>query len=416
MGFLSNIVGFRDRTRHQTFVAIGLGALVIYLGCLGPLARFLGPKLAALTYWTEAYYELLHGEGGQFLFKYHGLHEKYGPIIRINPRELHIQDASFYETFYAPSKPTSKLKDLADRLNMPASAFSTPDPHMYRIRHDTIVEYCFEGRYDFIQEPNFKAPFVATFVDLVEPTHWVMQFPWMLKSMQMLLDTVMCWLNPRMKNVIKFISCKEALNNAQEKGPKGQRPDTIFTSIIQSDFPRSEVTAERLQHEAISIVGAGIETTMYTLALSVFHITNNPWVSQRLREELLAAIREDDPLVYGDSIIPKGTVVSMDIYGVSHDETIFPESHTYNLARWPGTTRTPDGRQLTRCMVLFMRGPRSCVGMQLAYAELYIGLATLFRRFEFELFETDQSDVDLMREYLVPKAKASSKGVRVFVK
>lgn len=82
----------------------------------------------------------------------------------------------------------------------------------------------------------------------------------------------------------------EAIDNAGGK----EQPDTIFTSIIQSDIARSEVTHDRLQHEAISVVGAGIETTMRTLTISVYHITNNPTVHQRLREELLQAIPDPE--------------------------------------------------------------------------------------------------------------------------
>ena len=83
---------------------------------------------------------------------------------------------------------------------------------------------------------------------------------------------------------------KEALDGAAKK----EQPDTIFTSIIQSDIPRSEITVDRLQHEAISVVGAGIETTMRTLTISVFHIVDNPAVHKRLREELNAAIPKPD--------------------------------------------------------------------------------------------------------------------------
>ena len=67
-------------------------------------------------------------------------------------------------------------------------------------------------------------------------------------------------------------------------------------------------------------------------------------------------------------------------------------------------------------MVAFGRGTRSCVGMQLAYAELYIGLSTLFRRFNFELFETDRTAVDLHVDTFVPRPKPGTKGVRVLVK
>lgn len=66
-------------------------------------------------------------------------------------------------------------------------------------------------------------------------------------------------------------------------------------------------------------------------------------------------------------------------------------------------------------MVSFGRGTRSCVGMQLAYAELFIGIATLFRRFNLVLFETDRSAVDFYMDRFVPKAKPGTHGVRVFV-
>lgn len=49
-------------------------------------------------------------------------------------------------------------------------------------------------------------------------------------------------------------------------------------------------------------------------------------------------------------------------------------------------------------------------------AELHIAIATVFTRFDFELFETDNSDVEMEHAYLVPYPKWDSKGVRVTVK
>ena len=67
------------------YSTIGLAGTVVYLVSLAiyrlyfsPLSKFPGPKLAALTQWYEAYYELFHGDGGQFIWHYAKLHEKYG--------------------------------------------------------------------------------------------------------------------------------------------------------------------------------------------------------------------------------------------------------------------------------------------------------------------------------------------------
>lgn len=61
-------------------------SLAIYRLYLSPLAKVPGPTLAALTQWTETYYEILHGHGGQFLFQYRKWHEQYGSEISFRSR------------------------------------------------------------------------------------------------------------------------------------------------------------------------------------------------------------------------------------------------------------------------------------------------------------------------------------------
>jgi hypothetical protein len=51
----------------------------------------------------------------------------------------------------------------------------------------------------------------------------------------------------------------------------------------------------------------------------------------------------------------------------------------------------------------------------LALAELYIAIARIFGQYDFELYQTDVSDVEMEHAYLVPYPKWESKGVRVKV-
>jgi hypothetical protein len=50
---------------------------VVYRLWFHPLAKFPGPKLAALTTWYEGYYDYVRYHG-RFTFQLASLHEKYG--------------------------------------------------------------------------------------------------------------------------------------------------------------------------------------------------------------------------------------------------------------------------------------------------------------------------------------------------
>lgn len=74
-----------------------------------------------------------------------------------------------------------------------------------------------------------------------------------------------------------------------------------------------------------------------------------------------------------------GTTVSMSSWMMHRDPAVFPDPMRFDPQRW--LVSTEESQRLMHNMVPFGRGSRQCVGMPLAYAELYIALGTLFRRF-----------------------------------
>ena len=73
--------------------AAAIGALLLYLACLAvyrlyltPIAKFPGPKLAALTLWYEFYHDVIRG--GQYGRKIADLHDEYGRSQVISPQAL----------------------------------------------------------------------------------------------------------------------------------------------------------------------------------------------------------------------------------------------------------------------------------------------------------------------------------------
>ena len=73
--------------------------LAIYRIYFHPMSHIPGPKLAAITYWYQSYYDLWP-HSGRFLWKTAELHEQYGPIIRIGPNEVQINDKDYYSEMY----------------------------------------------------------------------------------------------------------------------------------------------------------------------------------------------------------------------------------------------------------------------------------------------------------------------------
>ena len=105
------------------FITFGLAIYTLYGAIwrlyLSPVAHIPGPRFAALTFWNEFYYDVVLG--GKYTWKLLDYHKKYGmkwcslpltkrknstrsgPIIRINPYEVHINDPEFYDELYVGS-------------------------------------------------------------------------------------------------------------------------------------------------------------------------------------------------------------------------------------------------------------------------------------------------------------------------
>jgi hypothetical protein len=77
-----------------------LAALACYRIYLHPISHIPGPKLAAFTYWYQSYYDLWP-HSGRFLWKTIELHERYGPIVRIGPNEVQVNDPDYHSEIYS---------------------------------------------------------------------------------------------------------------------------------------------------------------------------------------------------------------------------------------------------------------------------------------------------------------------------
>ena len=90
----------------------------------------------------EFYYDVILR--GQYTFHIRTLHEKYGPIIRINPYELHILDPTYYDVLYASSasgEKRNKWEWYTKQFGTFGSMFSTNDHDQHKARRAALNRF-----------------------------------------------------------------------------------------------------------------------------------------------------------------------------------------------------------------------------------------------------------------------------------
>lgn len=71
----------------------------------------------------------------------------------------------------------------------------------------------------------------------------------------------------------------------------------MFSHILQSKLPPEELSQDRLENEAVGVIGAGFETVRWALTVAFYHILANPMIYQRLRQELTGAMPNPDQIL-----------------------------------------------------------------------------------------------------------------------
>ncbi|KAL8674586.1 MAG: hypothetical protein Q9168_001029 [Polycauliona sp. 1 TL-2023] len=495
----------------SSLVLVILGALAahviattFYRLFFSPLAKFPGPKLTASTYWVEFYYDLI--KGGRFQREIARMHEKYGPIVRVNPDELHIQDTEFYEQLYRRENKLDKFPGQTKMFGKQGTFFTTQTHELHRQRRspyapffskksitdmsdfisdrldalcrrlresgrqrapmplgiayvalttDIISNYALADCYHLLERDDIGSEYHYLLLGFVQGCHFIKHLTPIFNFMQALPDTVVLWLQPSlglamqmMKNMQSDVqSIIDDLSSETRESKPG-----LFMNVLQSSLSPQDKSAEAIASEGMGLLIAGSETTASTLSIITYHLLANPGQLTKLRGALEQAIPDSNtlpplaqleaipylyaciqeglrlaygtsnrltrvsrvPIKYRDWVIPAGVPVGMTTVFMHNDEGLFPDHTAFQPERW--LEKREDGVRLEKYLTSFGKGTRQCIGINLAYAELYMTIATIFRRFELELFETDRSTVEYGRDYFLSFPENGCGGVKVLVK
>ncbi|KAI2848230.1 hypothetical protein CBS147343_5440 [Aspergillus niger] len=286
---------------------------------------------------------------------------------------------------------------------------------------EVIMEFAFARSASMLEESEttFESWFLVAF-DAVARSLWKMQeWPIARKALGVMPVNVIGLLDSNIVNVLKMLKFAEScLKHYEEHGNTTSHP-VVFENL--SSLPHDlKVT------EAVDILIAGADTTASTLTAGFMHILSNPAIYAKLADALrgmditsndpsaaqlqelekipylTACVKESlriampvpgrlprvvpqdlaEPFVVDGQVIPPGTIVSMSTYTMHTNEEVWgPDARVFNPDRW----LQPGAKSLEQYLCTFSKGARMCIGQNVAYAEVTIVMAYLFRNFDIQL-------------------------------
>ncbi|KAE8372926.1 putative benzoate 4-monooxygenase cytochrome P450 [Aspergillus bertholletiae] len=401
--------------------------------------------------------------------------EAFGPFpatIGTQSHELHRIRRSALNSFFSKKSVNDLVPEmrrpisiLCERLDQASNNGESVDmKYIYAaVTLDIINDYCFARAPEIVTQPDFgRKGFddVDSFMESLPNIH----VPWLMRFTYSLPDWANKLLAPAMSGTLDFrrdLSRQvEAIRRGQDKSHETVTHRTVFHELLESKLPPNELKHNRLRDEAFSLVTAASGTTASCLRGTAYHIAANPHIWERLHNELKSAIPDPsnppslaeleklpylsavvqeglrlcDPVTHRISrqfpdktlncngyVIPPGTTVGMTAFLTHRNETIYPEPRAFRPERWLENSSSSTSssshhqKKLDRYLVPFNRGTRSCLGINLAKAELFLILAAVFREFDFDVSQVvRERDVDSCRDYILGAPAAESPGILVW--
>ncbi|KAK7187444.1 cytochrome P450 [Paraphaeosphaeria sporulosa] len=292
--------------------------------------------------------------------------------------------------------------------------------------HPTFSNVFLEQLHSIFQEMTWmqKILFTVAKVSLSTPP-WMFRFvhpPTMVMMKELAKPLIRDYVDSRKGEVSNEQSLQKAVIIDALTSPSGSK------NTKPLDF-------ETLSEEVVTLLTAGGDTVSSALIYGIYHICRNEQVHRKLVEELLTAfpatddvsyqgahslpylnacikeiLRTGNPLpgrlprvvpqegfdLYGRHI-PGGCVFNTSAYLLNRHPSIWDRPDDFDPDRW---LKSNSGL-LEQYMASFYRGTRQCLGKDLAWCELYVMLARLFRQFHVVIHDTSDADMEWIDAVLI---------------
>jgi hypothetical protein len=261
----------------------------------------------------------------------------------------------------------------------------------------------------------------------------------------------------------------KAVASKQKLAAEEDAKHTVFDQILASNLPAEEKSLNRLKQDAQMLILASTLSTSWSITVATYELVKHPQCLKKLKNELTEAfpdgpetmtdliklehlpylnaviqeslrigvaishrsarIAPDAVVTYHDFRtnkdwhVPPGTPISMSHPLIMRDENLYPDAKTFRPERWLENPALMEKYQFA-----FSKGTRGCPAINLAQMLMILPLVGIFGRYgskdytvtrdvgTFELFETDDGDIEVQADGGVALTKPDTKGVRFLIK
>ncbi|KAL4792785.1 cytochrome P450 [Aspergillus venezuelensis] len=310
-----------------------------------PISHIPGPRLVALSWWYKFHYDFILG--GKYVFKIQELHEQYGPIIRVTPDEIYVNDVGLLDQIYTPAMvPRDKCAYQLRSLRLPGGVGTTADYHLHKVRregltpfsskksimqlegiitekveqlkdvimahksngkvvnlsdlflafaNDVVTNFCFAHKVNVIGDEKKAATLRQNSKELMLGMHLNKHFPQVTDILEWLPTSVRRPMMPagvidllglfnRVRVGLKSIMSTKVSGNISNTSTG---KESVYDSVLDNpSLPDSQKTLDRLEEDGALLVLAGTESPAKTMDVIFYHILSNHAILNRLRQEL----------------------------------------------------------------------------------------------------------------------------------
>ncbi|XP_055601552.1 cytochrome P450 6d3-like [Uranotaenia lowii] len=216
-------------------------------------------------------------------------------------------------------------------------------------------------------------------------------------------------------------------------------------TVSQTDGQFASLSLKEIAAHAFGFFLAGFETSSTTMSFCLYELAKNPEIQRKVQQELDQILDKYDgqlsyegtmemryleccidetlrkyppipvlnrectidyPVPGTDITIKKGTAIMIPVCALQRDPCHYPEPLKFKPERFL------DQNLKDKPYAPFGEGPRACIGMRLGKILTKVGLARMFSKFNFELTERDQSELELNPKIII---LTPQNGIRVRV-